>query len=642
MSRTRPLGRLLLCATVLFQLSCGDDATSDDTVDATADAPDETQNSGTLTPSYAADDSGFYAFPWPSDHRVTDDGSLDLGDFPESNNPFVDLYLGVLTEFVHGFATVPVIYVRFDTPLPEAIPEPSETLAADSSIQLINLSEGCDQRIPVESVFEEEGDAFVDEGVLSIAPVPGFVLEPVTSYALVVTTTFGSEAGYVTATPSLFAEALAGSSSDQALNDSLAPLRDCLDGAGLTSEEIAVATVFTTQDPTEELIAMRAVAVDPDATQAPTVSNWAIDDDASISGQTATYTGTFESPIFQRGQSPYNSGGGVEYDSDGLPRIQRYEEVPFIITFPENREPPFPVFIWEDGTGATLDSFVTSPITRLLLREGIAIASFEAQFHGQRASTGADPTTHTFNYLNPESGRTVLRQQVVDTAYFVRLLREGLDGLEGLPELNTDRLIYGGQSQGALVGAIAAGVETEIAAYALNGIGGYLSITIVDRKDPIDINAQIQGILGLSRPLTRFHPLVALAQMGGEVSDTLSYASRWRGWQEHTEGSNLLLINGMLDVTTPTRSLNAITIAGSVTPIDPAGWDVDPFGVWDMEAQSLPLSGNTSAVDGSSLTIATILDGSQGHYTIYNIEEARLRAVNFWSTAVDGIPTISD
>lgn len=642
MSRIRPLGRLLLGAIVLFQASCGDDTPSDAGDDAIADAPDVTQNSGTLTPSYDTEESDFYALPWPSDHRVTEDGSLDLSDFPESNNPFVDLYLGVLTEFVHGFATVPVIYVRFDTALPEAIPEPSETLTAESTIQLINLTGSCDQRTPVESVFEEEGDDFVDAGVLAIAPVPGFVLEPLTTYGLVVTTGFGSDSGYSTAAPTLFSEALNSTSSDQALNDSLAPLRDCLDGAGLTSDGIAVATVFTTQDPTAELIAMRGVAIDPNATQAPTVSNWELDDAASISGQTATYTGTFETPIFQRGQSPYNSGGGVEYDSDGLPKIQHYEEVPFIITFPENREPPFPVFIWEDGTGATLDSFVTSSITRLLLREGMAIASFEAQFHGQRASTGADPTTHTFNYLNPESGRTVLRQQVVDTAYFIRLLREGLDGLEGLPELDTDRLIYGGQSQGALVGAIAAGVETEISAYALNGIGGYLSITIVDRKDPIDINAQIQGILGLSRPLTRFHPLVSLAQLGGEVSDTLSYASRWRGWADHRAGTNLLLINGMLDVTTPTRSLNGITIAGSVTPVDPAGWDVDPFGVWDVEAQSLPLSGNTTALDGSSLTIATILDGSQGHYTIYNVEEARLRALSFWSSAVDGTPTISD
>ncbi|MBT3224656.1 MAG: hypothetical protein HN348_36785, partial [Proteobacteria bacterium] len=224
----------------------------------------------------------------------------------------------------------------------------------------------------------------------------------------------------------------------------------------------------------------------------------------------------------------------------------------------------------------------------------------------------------------------------------IRVIREATVDLDDLPDLDTSRLIYGGQSQGALVGAMAAGVETEIAAYALNGIGGYLSITVVERKDPVDINQQLTFLLGLDKALDRFHPVVALAQLGSDVTDPLSYAQRWRGWTEHPGGNNILLINGRNDTTTPTRSVNSITIAGDVTPVDQGGWDVDTFDLWDVEAQSLPISGNTSAVNGDKLTIATILDAKEGHYTIYNNEWARQLAVSFWTTGATSVPEIAE
>ena len=638
---------LVLMFSVLLSasVSCGDDTEpiiAGDSGSIGGDV-DTGQTGSAITPRFDPDGEDFYATPWPSDSRIGEDGVMDLSNFPEANNPFISVYLDVLTEFIHDFSTIPVVYVGFDgAPSADALPEPVDTLSPDSPLQLFSLGEGsCGTRIPIESRLELDGDAYIDANVLAVAPVPGFVLEPGTPYAFVVTRSFGEDAGLATLTPSAFEGLLDGTSADADLVSVYAPLTRCLESAGLVAEDVAVATVFTTQDPREELVAMRRVALDPDSTDAPTVSDWTYSDAASIEGSFTSYWGTFETPIFQRGTSPYNSGGGVELDAGGNPIIQRYETVPFMITFPEG-DGPFPIMIWEDGTGASLDSYITSPISRLVLREGFAIASFEPQFHGDRATVGSNPEQHTFNYFNPESGRTVFRQQVIDTSYFIRLLREALDGLDGLPALDTQTLIFGGQSQGALVGAITAGVETEIHAYALNGIGGYLSTTIVERKDPIDINAQIQAVLQLNEPVDRFHPLVALTQMGADAVDTLNYAAYWRGWPEHQRGANILLINGRLDVTTPTRSINSITIAGDVAPVAEPGWDVDPFGVWDVEPETLPVSANTSSISGESLTIATILDADQGHYTIYRNEWARHLAVSFWSSAADGVPVISE
>ena len=632
-----------LTLALLFSLAfgCGDDTNGTEQTDsgsATGDA-DAGQITSGITPRFDPNGDSFYAMPWPSDYRYDNDGQVDLSGFPESNNPFISLYLTVLTEFVHGFSTMPVVYVGFDSvPDADLLPEPVETLSADSPLQLFSVSvENCGTRVPIESKLELDGDAYVDANVLAVAPVPGFVLAPNTRYAFVVTRAFGDG----TEVPTGFVGILDGTGSNTELVSVYAPLTACLEQAGLAIEDVAVATVFTTQDPRAELVEMRRVALDPTLAQAPLIADWARSDSASISGSFTSYTGTFDTPIFQRGASPYNSGGGVELDDDGNPIIQRYESAPFIVTFPDG-DGPFPVMIWEDGTGATLEHHITSPITRLMLRESFAIASFEAQFHGERATPGSNEELHTFNYVNPESGRTVFRQQVIDTSYFIRVLREGLPGLEGLPDLDTDTLVFGGQSQGALIGAITAGVETEILAYALNGIGGYMSITVVERKDPIDINEQLQGLLQLNEPLDRYHPLVALAQMGGDAVDPINYAGYWRGWQAHPEGANLLLINGQLDITTPERSVNSITIAGDVAPIEADGWDVDPFGVWDVSTVTVPVSGNTTSKSGDNLTIATILDRAQGHYTIYENEWARYLAVSFWSSAADGVPVIAE
>ena len=60
-------------------------------------------------------------------------------------------------------------------------------------------------------------------------------------------------------------------------------------------------------------------------------------------------------------------------------------------------------------------------------------------------------------------------QQVAETSYFVRVIREQLANIEGVPEADHAHLVYGGQSQ------VAGGrdprlVSDQFDAYALNGV----------------------------------------------------------------------------------------------------------------------------------------------------------------------------
>jgi len=384
------------------------------------------------------------------------------------------------------------------------------------------------------------------------------------------------------------------------------------------------------------------MVMDPLRIDDPEITNWAFSEDGTRDTVFTTYTGTYETPIFQRGDTPYAAvGGGIRFDESGEPIVQRWEEVPFAVTVPDSGTPPYPVLVWVDGTGASLLGYTDQGLTQYFTSVGFVVATYQPQFHGDRSGPNADESLHTFNYVNPESGRSVFRQQAADTSYFIRVIRSAFDDVADLPELDTSRLVYAGHSQGALVGAIVAGVETEFEAYLLNGIGGYLSITIVERKDPFDVAEQIRILLSISSYLDRFHPIVALAQLGGEAADPINYAPHWTGWEGHTDGSSMFLINGQLDPTTADRSVNAITIAGGVVPIEDApGWDVDPFDVWDVDPVSLPITSTTTAMDGTPLTIATYLSSTTGHYTIYDEAEPRSMAVNFLLSALEGTPEL--
>ena len=201
-------------------------------------------------PSWDFFTSSLFDAPYPSDLRRNESGTIDLSTFP---NPFklsiIENYIDVANT-LDGYGTSSPLYVKFSGSIDVTLlPEPAASHLESSPIQLVNVdpdSENWGMRTPITHQYTPTETAYQPAHLLSITPYYGFVLDPATTYALVVTTAIADQ-------NSDFAETL---EPDSDLYPHMAPLLDTLPKLGLTPDALAVATVFTTDNPLAEMSAI--------------------------------------------------------------------------------------------------------------------------------------------------------------------------------------------------------------------------------------------------------------------------------------------------------------------------------------------------------------------------------------------------
>jgi hypothetical protein len=181
-----------------------------------------------------------------------------------------------------------------------------------------------------------------------------------------------------------------------------------------------------------------------------------------------------------------------------------------------------------------------------------------------------------------------------------------------------------------------AAVEPRIGAFVLHGVGTYVADTLVHRTDPFDVPELLSSLLGLTGPVDRFHPILGLVQMGAERVDPGNYLRSWRGTEGVPGGPHVLVVNGLADDDVYFRSMDAMVIGAGLSPLEPMGWDPDPFDVWDGQPLPAPLSGNVIAHDGTPLTQATVMAAEGDHYTLYEDPAVRALGVSFVRDALEG------
>ena len=583
---------------------------------------------------------GFWDSPFPADARLVG-GHPDLTGFPGAGGvPIFEAYIA-LGATLDGWGTNSPIYVRFAAP-PDmgAFPDPAGSLADDSPVLLLDIDPGSPQRgqaIPVVSELRETGDQYGATNLLAVAPLPGFPLRAATKYALVLTPPFAATGQMPT-----------GWEDDPYWLE----LVQVLGARGLPSTQVAVATVFTTQDPVAEL-AKVAWQIQSGRLGRPV---W--EPELTLREEARSYLlyeGHVALPIGQEGERPYRqTGGGFVFDAFGRPLVQGWERVVFALTVPTDPMPEagWPLVLYSHGTGGDHLTFASGSDAEgpAIANRGVAMFGVAQPLHGDRATPDTLPDLDTFNYANPAAGRTTFRQGAADQIWLAERLAETTSDFvyDGKAiRLNHDRLSFFGHSQGAMVGALGASwLSLRCNAVGLSEAGGGTAASALLKVDPFPIEPILAGFVGVEAgTLTTMHPVLALVQMLSEPTDPLNYASAWFAEAPSWPGTRpvaVLLTEGLEDTYTPPLTIESLATAAHLPVVGRMYAEPEGFDLRGLGADSRPAKGNVRGWDDSRVTAGLAQFPGQGHFAIYDDRDAKGLYKDFLESAAAGDPELPE
>ena len=610
--------------------------------------------------------------PFPTNLRRKADGMLDLSGFPPNRKgevmPLLQKYVTLAAATLNGFSVAPTIYVQFDAPLdPLEMPSVAQTQSGDGFFFLVDVSQDSPEygrRFPLQwKLRGGERGQIEAANLLAVQVTWGVPLRPNTSYAFVMLRGVRDLAHKVLARPPELAAVLDQAfdgqgtlkAAQQALADSLKPLFDAMNGGKVmvNPKAIAAATVFTTARPIAELQAMaKWLRTHTKREPAHDWQKWDKKEHFKL------VRGRYKGPNFQSGKVPFlTDGGGFKFDALGDPVIQYTEDALRVaLAVPDDKsqmvDGKLPVVIYSHGTGGSYDGFRNQKVIDMLCQSGLAVIGIDQPLHGPRGGNppmSADLVDQaSFNFLNPESGRSTFRQGVLDNVYLIEMLRDGMLDIpaEFGPEgdkvrFDANRLLFFGHSQGGIVGALLTTVEPNIRAFVLSGAGGGLSLTAMLRKKPLDFAKVIKGALILDEgELSEFHPALATIQMLVDITDPLAYGRHtFERGPEHFL-PHVLLTEGLLDEATPSATAEALATAMQMAIRYPHAHKSAAMEAIGTMVIAPPFRNNL-AVGGKKVTSALVQYPKGDHFIIFDKNGGQALAHSFlFRVATEGEPLI--
>ncbi len=518
--------------------ACGDDSE-------TKPGPDTSVKLVFDTSADLTDPAHFFDAPYPSDLRVND-GSPDLRGFPNPGKIVpIDGFIENAME-AKGFPVLAVSFFRFSAPLSPR--EATDVVAAEPTapIILIDVDESSPEygkQLPV-IARTLEADPFTAENVLAVAARPGFVLRAGTQYGVVVLDSALDAEGNKLGKNDVIESAKKkrdGGEGQAGPDGLLVPLWGALDAAGVATDSVVAATVFTTGEVVKNTAEIGDKVL---AKYDITIDDLAIDATEDYA-ELCVLRGSVTLPQFQAGERPFDTEGKFSFDTDGTPVEQRTEQAPVVIVIPRTPMPAagYPLILNVHGScGYSIAMVrpvddtctVSEPIGPAFPNslKGIATAGMAMPLNPERYP-GATETEYV-NVNNFAALRDTFRQGTVEARLFLEALTElqidqeilaecagaSLPGGATSYKFDASKLAIMGQSMGGMYTNLVGATEPKLRVAVPTGAGGYWPYFILETElQDGQFKAFLPLLLGTQAKLTHLHPVLAIAAGALEAAD---------------------------------------------------------------------------------------------------------------------------
>ena len=605
----------------------------------------------------------FFRLPFPNDVRRTKNG-LDLSGFPTPGAgalgvDAVKLYVDALEANDDGWGAYPTATFRFSGPLSV------ESVQMQDTAAWVDVTPGVAN--PWASVglywFYSSGkNQYVCENYIAMRRPRGYPLVPGHTYAAYLTTTVKADGGATVIRPKNLISLLGKTAPpDDVLTDAYAayaPFRDYLAAQSIDAATILNATVFTVggvRDTMESVADAIAAADPPEAVpgswvkcaagvQSPCPDHALGRDCGDGTADYDEYHALVKLPIFQTGTEPYLTpadGGGIVVKS-----TQPTEDVCLSLTVPTDSGMPtsgWPLVVFAHGTDGSFRDHVTDSVAGVLSRGSVkfAVLGIDQVEHGpRRGGSTVAPDQLFFNFLNPDAARGNPIQGAADQLSLARFAAT-IDGTGETPtKVDASALFFFGHSQGSTEGSLMLPYGDAYKAAVLSGNGASLTNALMTKTKPVNIKNLLPiaiADLSATGDVAEFHPVLSLLQQWIDPADPLNYA-RYTV-KEPLSGhvaKHVFQTYGLGDSYAPPVTLGIYATAGGFTQVKPV---LDDFSLKPLV--DAPLSANEQS---SMITLGmrqyAATSGSDGHFVVFDNQEANDDMVRFLSESVGGIPSI--
>lgn len=450
--------------------------------------------------------------PYPDDFFLVEDPTTETGfrhayPLPDGPPDLETIYAALLAQAnqLDGFSPIGHMVVEFSAPLdPASLPStPAESLDPLASVALLDLSPTSPTfgaRVPFR--LELRNADVTSAGLVSHSMwvIPSIPLEPMGRYGLVVTRRAQSDPGRPLDPSAFFAAALAapGAGEHPAVTRTRELADEVLQVAALASPpiprddvafvaRISVRSTDSIQDDIQ-VIKRHVLAAPPPAY---TRDSGSSDPNPNVA---ALVRGTWSAPRWRNGPL-------LARDAEGRPMQTGTDQVCFRLALPAAAlNGPVPVVIYQHGNPGEAETEVLSNARNFLAQAGYAVIGFTDVLNREVAPPATPAGTNCVAFETaPENDEGRITAQVLDIVVgllankrisdhwtqtladqlaFVRMV-EGLADLDvlplgnpdGVPDLDTSRLLYHGISEGGNNGQAFVAYAPEVRAAAVM-VGG--------------------------------------------------------------------------------------------------------------------------------------------------------------------------